>query len=166
MSNFNRWTRHPTSREWMMASWLDSHFDREYGVAFPGTDGVYPAGDFTEHDIHNGPGHPDAVWTEDEPDTVIPMIHEPMKAYDKQVGGTHYKKLKIQPMQYSMANELDACQHTIVKYVTRHEDKAGKKDLYKAMHTVLLLIEEKYEWTGSDSAILEAVMGAMSETPQ
>jgi hypothetical protein len=26
---------------------------------------------------------------------------------------------------------------------------------------VLLLIEEKYEWTNSDSAILEAVMGAM-----
>jgi hypothetical protein len=31
------------------------------------------------------------------------------------------------------------------------------------MHTVLLLIEEKYEWTNSDSAILEAVMGAMSD---
>jgi len=86
-----------------------------------------------------------------------------MKAYDKQVGGSHYKKMKIQPMQYSMANELDACQHTIVKYVTRHWDKAGKKDLYKAMHTVLLLIEEKYAWTDKDSAILEAVMGAMGE---
>lgn len=162
MSNFNRWTRHPTSREWMYASWLDSHFDAEYGVTFPGTDGVYPASDFTEHDIHNGPGHPD-----DGPDkmtcTVMPMIHEPMKAYDKQVGGSHYKKMKIQPMQYSMANELDACQHTAIKYITRHQDKAGKKDLYKSLHTVLLLIEEKYEWTGSDSAILEAVMGAMSD---
>jgi len=31
------------------------------------------------------------------------------------------------------------------------------------MHTVLLLIEEKYEWTGKDIAILEAVMGAMSD---
>jgi hypothetical protein len=86
-----------------------------------------------------------------------------MKAYDKQVGGSHYKKLKIQPMQYSMANKLDACQHTAIKYITRHEDKAGKKDLYKSIHTVLLLIEEKYEWTNSDSAILEAVMGAMSD---
>jgi hypothetical protein len=86
-----------------------------------------------------------------------------MKAYDKQIGGSHYKKLKIQPMQYSMANELDACQHTIVKYVTRHWDKAGKKDLYKAMHTTLLLIEEKYAWTDKDAAILEAVMGAMGE---
>jgi len=86
-----------------------------------------------------------------------------MKAYDKQVGGSHYKKMKIQPMQYSMANKLDACQHTAIKYITRHEDKAGKKDLYKSLHTVLLLIEEKYEWTDNDSAILEAVMGAMSD---
>jgi hypothetical protein len=144
----------------MYASWLDNHFDGEYGVTFPGTDGVYPAGDFTEHDI--GPGHPD-----DGPDkmtcTVIPMIHEPMKAYDKQVGGNHYKKLKIQPMQYSMANKLDACQHTAIKYITRHQDKAGKKDLYKSLHTVLLLIEEKYEWTDKDAAILEAVAGAMGD---
>jgi len=86
-----------------------------------------------------------------------------MKAYDKQVGGGHYKKMKIQPMQYSMANELDACQHTAIKYITRHWDKAGKKDLYKSLHTVLLLIEEKYAWTDKDSAILEAVMGAMGE---
>ena len=95
--------------------------------------------------------------------TVITREEKIMKAYDKQVGGSHYKKMKIQPMQYSMANELDACQHTAIKYITRHEDKAGKKDLYKSLHTVLLLIEEKYEWTDSDSAILEAVMGAMSD---
>jgi hypothetical protein len=95
--------------------------------------------------------------------TVITREEKIMKAYDKQVGGSHYKKMKIQPMQYSMANELDACQHTAIKYITRHEDKAGKKDLYKSLHTVLLLIEEKYEWTNSDSAILEAVMGAMSD---
>jgi len=95
--------------------------------------------------------------------TVITREEKIMKAYDKQVGGSHYKKMKIQPMQYSMANELDACQHTAIKYITRHEDKAGKKDLYKSLHTVLLLIEEKYEWTDKDSAILEAVMGAMSD---
>ena len=159
MSNFNRWTRHPTSREWMYATWLDNHFDGEYGVTFPGPlCGVYPASDFTEHDIHNGPWRP-----VEGPDK---LIHEPMKAYDKQVGGSHYKKLKIQPMHYSMANKLDACQHTAIKYITRHEDKAGKKDLYKSLHVVLLLIEEKYEWTDKDAAILEAVMGAMSETPQ
>ncbi|MFA0812206.1 hypothetical protein [Microbulbifer epialgicus] len=65
-------------------------------------------------------------------------------AYVVQEGGSHYKKLAIQPMQYSMANGLDACQHTIVKYVTRHEDKAGIADLRKARHTLEILAQEKY----------------------
>jgi hypothetical protein len=86
-----------------------------------------------------------------------------MKAYDTQVGGGHYKSLKIQPIQYSMANKLDACQHTAIKYITRHEDKGGRKDLYKALHVTLLLIEETYGWTDKDAAVLEAVMEAMND---
>ena len=38
-----------------------------------------------------------------------------MSAFQTQVGGNHYSNLKIQPMQYSMANKLDACQHSIIK---------------------------------------------------
>lgn len=64
-----------------------------------------------------------------------------MSALDTQVGGNHYKKLKIQPMEYSMANGLDACQHTIIKYVTRFRDKGGIADLEKAKHTIDMLIE-------------------------
>lgn len=64
-----------------------------------------------------------------------------MSALDKQIGGDHYRKLKIQPMQYSMANGLDPCQHTIIKYVTRFRDKGGIADLEKAKHTIDLLIE-------------------------
>ncbi len=63
------------------------------------------------------------------------------KALDIQVGGDHYKKLKIQPMEYSMANGLNACQHTIIKYVTRYPDKNGVEDLKKARHTIDLLID-------------------------
>lgn len=59
---------------------------------------------------------------------------------DTQVGGDHYKKLKIQPMEYSMANKLDPCQHTIIKYVTRFRDKGGITDLRKAMHVLEMLI--------------------------
>ncbi|CAB4124760.1 SaV-like [uncultured Caudovirales phage] len=58
-----------------------------------------------------------------------------------QVGGNHYTKLKIQPMDYSMANNLDPCQHTIIKYVTRFRDKNGIEDLKKARHTLDMLIE-------------------------
>lgn len=58
-----------------------------------------------------------------------------------QIGGDHYTKLKIQPMEYSMANGLDACQHTIIKYVTRFRNKNGLEDLKKARHTLDMLIE-------------------------
>ena len=64
-----------------------------------------------------------------------------------QVNGTHYTKLKIQPMEYSMANGLDACQHTIIKYVTRFRDKDGLEDLKKARHTLDMLIEFEQDKT-------------------
>lgn len=64
-----------------------------------------------------------------------------MSALDTQIGGSHYKNMPIQPMQYSMANELDACQHTIIKYVTRFREKGGAQDLEKAKHVIDMLIE-------------------------
>lgn len=64
-----------------------------------------------------------------------------MSALDVQIGGDHYKKMAIQPMEYSMANKLDPCQHTIIKYVTRFRDKGGVVDLEKAKHVIDLLIE-------------------------
>ena len=67
-----------------------------------------------------------------------------MSAFETQVSGTHYSKLAIQPMQYSMANKLDACQHTIIKYVTRFRDKNGRIDLEKAKHVIDMLIELEY----------------------
>lgn len=64
-----------------------------------------------------------------------------------QVGGDHYKSLKIQPMEYSMKNELNACQHTAIKYITRYKNKGGKQDILKAIHTLQLLIELEYPET-------------------
>jgi len=64
-----------------------------------------------------------------------------LNPYDRQVDGDHYQKLAIQPMQYSMLNNLDACQHTVIKYVTRFRDKGGIKDLEKAKHCIDMLID-------------------------
>lgn len=64
-----------------------------------------------------------------------------MSALDTQIGGDHYKDMPIQPMEFSMANGLDACQHTIIKYVTRFRDKGGVQDLEKAKHVIDMLIE-------------------------
>jgi hypothetical protein len=62
-------------------------------------------------------------------------------AFEKQEGGNHYKSMAIQPMQYSMANNLNACQHTVIKYVSRYQSKGGLQDLLKARHTLDMLIE-------------------------
>lgn len=64
-----------------------------------------------------------------------------MSALDTQIGGGHYKGMKIQPMEYSMANRLDACQHTAIKYISRFRDKGGIQDLEKAKHCIDMLIE-------------------------
>lgn len=60
---------------------------------------------------------------------------------DVQVGGGHYKDLKIQPVEYIHANKLDYCEANVVKYITRWRDKGGKKDLEKAKHYIDLLIQ-------------------------
>lgn len=62
-------------------------------------------------------------------------------ALDVQVGGGHYKDLPIQPIEYCMANGLDACQSSVVRYVTRFRQKGGIEDLQKAKHYLDLLIE-------------------------
>ena len=69
----------------------------------------------------------------------------PNTAFNTQVGGNHYTKLAIQPMEYSMKNNLNALQHTIVKYITRYKDKNGLDDLLKAKHCIDMLIELEYK---------------------
>ena len=64
-----------------------------------------------------------------------------MKPSEKQVAGNHYSKLKIQPMQYSLANNLNYAQANAIKYITRYKYKNGVEDLKKAIHCLELLIE-------------------------
>lgn len=65
-----------------------------------------------------------------------------MKASEKQVGGEHYLKLKIQPMYYSMANNFNALQHTAIKYISRYNLKGMPfEDLDKAKDCIDKLIE-------------------------
>lgn len=67
------------------------------------------------------------------------------KALDVQIGGGHYKGMAIQPMEYSMKNGLDACQHTAIKYISRFRDKGGIEDLRKAKHVIDMLIQFEEE---------------------
>lgn len=78
---------------------------------------------------------------------------EPKKsALSKQVSGTHYKTLKIQPVTYIHANSLDFFQGNVVKYITRHKDKGGKADIEKAIHFCQMIIELEYSNTDKREA--------------
>lgn len=64
--------------------------------------------------------------------------------WDLQVGGDHYKSMKIQPAKFALENKLDYCQANAIKYICRHASKNGKQDLEKAKHYIDLLIEHYY----------------------
>lgn len=65
-------------------------------------------------------------------------------ALETQVGGSHYRQGGIQPVEYIESNNLGFCEGNVVKYVTRHKYKDGRKDLEKAKHYIDLLIEMRY----------------------
>ena len=58
-----------------------------------------------------------------------------------QVGGGHYKNLKIQPIEYIHANNIPFAEGCAIKYLSRWRDKGGIQDLKKARHFIDLLIE-------------------------
>lgn len=61
---------------------------------------------------------------------------------DVQVGGDHYKKMKIQPVVFIMANNLGFCEGNVVKYVCRQKG-ARLQDLKKARHYLDILIADE-----------------------
>ena len=67
-----------------------------------------------------------------------------MSVYDKQVGGSHYKKMKIQPSKFVIENELLFPEGSVIKYICRHRFKNGKEDLLKAIHFIEMIIERDY----------------------
>ena len=67
-----------------------------------------------------------------------------MSAYDKQIGGSHYRSLQIQPSKFVIENELLFPEGNVIKYICRHRFKNGKEDLLKAIHFIEMIIERDY----------------------
>ena len=65
-------------------------------------------------------------------------------ALNTQVGGSHYKDMAIQPIEFTHKNNLNFCQGNVIKYITRYKNKNGIEDLKKVKHYVDLLIELEY----------------------
>ena len=66
------------------------------------------------------------------------------KVYNKQIGGTHYRKMKIQPSKFVIENKLLFPEGNVIKYICRHPYKGGKEDLEKAKHFIDMIIERDY----------------------
>ena len=93
--------------------------------------------------ITNAPKHPPTPVPSDW-DAVRPDIAEPNDATDPlkyQVGGDHYTKMKIQPIEYIHANKMDFMDGCIVGYISRWRDKGGVQDLQKIKQFVDLIIK-------------------------
>lgn len=61
-----------------------------------------------------------------------------------QVGGDHYAKYPIQPIEYIQANHLDFAQGNIVKLATRFRDKGGAEDLRKIKQYADIMLALEY----------------------
>lgn len=73
-------------------------------------------------------------------------------ALDTQVGGDHYRKMRIQPVEFIHANDIPFIEGCIIKYAARWRDKGGLKDLEKIIHFSQILIDlEKKRLAGIES---------------
>ena len=68
-----------------------------------------------------------------------------MSTYNKQIGGTHYRRMKIQPSKFVIENKLLFPEGNVIKYICRHKYKGGKEDLEKAKHFIDMIIERDYK---------------------
>lgn len=55
-----------------------------------------------------------------------------------QVGGDHYKNLRLQPVEFILWNDWDFCAGCALKHIVRHRAKNGLQDIQKAKHYLAL----------------------------
>lgn len=70
-----------------------------------------------------------------------------MSALDNQIGGSHYRELTIQPIEFIHANGLGFIEGNICKYAARHKNKNGAQDVEKIIHYAKLLLQLEYKYT-------------------
>ena len=69
-----------------------------------------------------------------------------MSQFERQVGGDHYRNLRIGPTQYILANNLGWCEANAIKYLSRWKTAKKTPDidaLRKAIHYIEILIERE-----------------------
>jgi len=72
---------------------------------------------------------------------------EEIKAFEVQIGGTHYKQMKIQPIEFIYENQIPYMESNVIKYICRHKYKNKEEDIRKAIHYCMLILEKEYNTT-------------------
>lgn len=73
-----------------------------------------------------------------------------MSALSEQVGGDHYRKMAIQPVEFVHKNGIGYMEGCAIKYLCRWRTKGGIDDLRKSRHFIDLLIEMESNKTESN----------------
>lgn len=76
-----------------------------------------------------------------------PQCEESWKksALADQEGGSHYKDMAIQPVEFIHKNGLGFLAGNAVKYLSRYKAKGGAEDIRKAIHYCNLILELEFE---------------------
>lgn len=61
----------------------------------------------------------------------------------KQIGGSHYNRHRIQPIDVIDEYGMGFLDGNVLKYIMRYPDKGGTEDLRKAIHYLEMLIEKE-----------------------
>ena len=70
-----------------------------------------------------------------------------MEATDVQIGGSHYKEMAIQPIEFIYKNNIPFMEGNIIKYICRHKNKNKAEDIKKVIHYCKLILELEYNET-------------------
>ena len=73
---------------------------------------------------------------------------------DYQVGGDHYKKLKIQVFTFTRANNFNATQHSIVKYAARLYSKG---DPIEQLNKIIQFCELEKDYLKNDKDYIKKI---------
>ena len=64
---------------------------------------------------------------------------------EDQIGGKHYRSMKIQPAEFINENKLLFAEGNAIKYICRHSVKGKEEDIKKAIHYLEMILERDYD---------------------
>jgi len=64
---------------------------------------------------------------------------------EDQIGGKHYRSMKIQPAEFINENKLLFAEGNAIKYICRHSLKGKQEDIKKAIHYLEMILERDYD---------------------